>query len=96
LVGNALRYTRNGGISIASVPKNGEVDVVVKDTGIGIVEERLAHIFEIGTKGAGSPGMGFGLAIAKYLVELQGGYIDVKSTVGKGTEVTVTLSKAGP
>ena len=91
LISNALRYTRDGEISIASAQKGADIEVVVRDTGRGIPPEKLARIFEAGEKEAGSPGMGFGLAIARYLIELQGGRIRVESTVDKGTAVIFTL-----
>ena len=67
-VRKALRYTRTGGVTISSFQWEAEVEIVVQDTGLGIVVDKLARIFEPGTKEAGSPGMGFGLAIAKYLI----------------------------
>lgn len=94
LLSNALRYTRDGEISIASSKRGSNVEVVVKDTGRGILPAKLARIFEPGQKGVGSPGMGFGLAIAKYLLELQGGSIRLESAVEKGTTAIFTLPSA--
>jgi signal transduction histidine kinase len=93
LVGNALRYTRNGRVTIYGFQKNAEVEVVVEDTGIGIVTEKLSSIFEPGIKEANSPGLGFGLAIAKYLMNAQRGRIKIESTLGKGSTITLTLPK---
>ena len=94
LVGNALRYTPGGEVSVTSTQKGEEVEIAVQDTGMGIVAERLKRIFEPGEKDISSPGMGFGLAITKHLVELQGGRVRIESTLGKGTTVTFTLRKA--
>jgi len=93
LIGNALRYTQDGEITIASSQQGDDVEVVIRDTGRGIIPEKLALIFEPGEKEKSSPGMGFGLAIAKYLVELQGGRIRIESTVDKGTAAIFTLPR---
>jgi signal transduction histidine kinase len=67
--------------------------VSVSDTGAGIREENLALLFTpfFTTK---SKGLGLGLAICKRLVEAHGGRIDVKSKVGEGTTISVTLPLA--
>jgi signal transduction histidine kinase len=83
LISNALRYTTNGEITITSAQKEVGIEVVVQDTGRGIRPERMARIFETGEKESSSPGMGFGLAIAKYFVELQGEHIRIESTIDK-------------
>jgi len=93
LTSNALRYTRDGEITIASSQKGDDIEVVVQDTGRGILPEKLARIFEPGEKESSSPGMGFGLAIAKYLVERHGGHIRIESTVDKGTSVIFMLPR---
>lgn len=96
LVGNALRYTRFGGVTVCSSQRETDIEILVEDTGLGIINEKLRQIFERGMKEPGSPGMGFGLAIAKYLVEAQGGRIKVESTIGTGTTMRFTLPKAVP
>jgi hypothetical protein len=88
LTSDALRYSRDGEVTIASSPKGADVEVVVQDTGRGILPEKLARIFAVGEKEPGSPGMGFGL-----LVELQGGRIRIESTVEKATAVIFTLPR---
>lgn len=100
LIENAIKYTPAGGAVrvAASTLDNGQISVVVSDTGIGIAEEDLPIIFEkfgqirTGHMQAHS-GAGIGLAIAKSLVELLDGEIRLESEVGKGTIVTVTFSK---
>ena len=67
---------------------------IIKDLGIGIAEEELEHIFESFYRGAnarGTKGTGLGMSIVKRCIELQNGKIDVKSELGKGTEVNVIL-----
>lgn len=91
LVGNALKYTPEGGrVSISVQPSSAAVDVSVADTGAGISKEALPHIFDRfykadpgDTKGNGS--MGLGLAIAKRILELHGSEIRVVSEEQRGT-----------
>jgi PAS domain S-box-containing protein len=100
LVGNAIKFTRAGGIRVTVM--QGEADdqrvklcFSVRDTGIGIPADRLPSIFEPFTQvervGAMS-GTGLGLTISGQLVELMGGRIRVKSTVGSGSVFHVDLA----
>ena len=97
LVDNALKYTPPGGrveVQVAAV--NGEVEVVVNDTGKGIRPEDLPHVFERfyrsdRSRTRGSGGTGLGLAIAKHIVEAHGGRISVSSRPNEGTTFTVTI-----
>lgn len=92
LIANALRYTTNGGsIRVQCAWKAENIEVVVSDTGRGIAEQDLPHIFERYTKSSDSRGSGLGLAIAKDLVEAHGGTITAQSEVGQGTTITFTL-----
>ena len=103
LASNAITYTEEDGqvdISVKELekfPNNFAVyQFVVKDTGIGISKEFLAHIFdpferEKNTTFSGIHGTGLGLTIAKNLVDMMGGDIQVDSTPGKGSTFTVTL-----
>ncbi len=101
LLGNAIKFTIEGKISVVAYPENqvaGHVDlmVVVSDTGIGIPDDKLEHIFEDFTQ-AGSDtsrkfgGTGLGLSIVKKLVELHNGKISVISELKKGTEFTCRI-----
>ena len=90
LLGNALRYTPAGSITVRAWTEAGKVWVAVRDTGPGIAPEDLPHVFErfwradrARTRHSG--GSGLGLAISRRLVELQGGEIFVESSVGVGT-----------
>jgi len=95
LVSNAIKFTKIGEIVITVKRMSLRDDqvklvITVQDTGIGIPENALAHLFDSFTQADGSTtrkygGTGLGLAISKHLVELMGGTIDVKSTPGKGT-----------
>jgi signal transduction histidine kinase len=102
LAANALQYTPDGGqVSIAARQKDGEIQISVQDTGIGIPPEHLSHIFErfyrvdkSRSRQAGS-GSGIGLTIARALVEAQGGRIWVESQgSGRGSTFTFTLPVA--
>lgn len=102
LAGNAAKFTEKGMIAITVGGKETDHDTVkvvltVKDTGIGIEEEKLKTIFERFEQAEDSVtrkygGTGLGLAIVKDLVELQNGSITVKSKPGEGTEFTIELS----
>ena len=95
LVGNAIKFTEKGGVTIkvASVMNDGnnmELLFSVTDTGIGIAKDKLDYIFDMFTQETSSTtrkfgGSGLGLAICKKLVELQGGSIHVESEPGKGS-----------
>ena len=97
LLDNALRYTPAGGqISLTAGITADGVEMVVKDTGPGIPQEDLDHLFERFYRGDKSRqreegGSGLGLAIAKSLVESQGGEIRVESKPGEGAAFIIEL-----
>jgi signal transduction histidine kinase len=98
LVDNAVKFTAAGSIEIRTEEKEGRIDCGVRDTGIGIAPEDIPKIFDRFTQfgrkdGPGEKGTGLGLSIVKGLVEVHGGEIQVKSEVGKGTEVTFSLPR---
>src|SRR4030042_547425 len=100
LLYNALKHTPSGGKVgiLARQPHPNFVEIAVTDTGPGIPGEQLRHVFErfyradpsTGKAGAGT-GTGLGLAIARQIVRAHGGDINIKSTLGKGTEFLVRL-----
>jgi signal transduction histidine kinase len=102
LVSNAVKYTPAGGsvtVTVRCLP--GQAQVEVADTGIGIPEEALAHLFvefyrAPNAKALSEVGTGLGLAIVKDLVERYKGRIEVRSTVGQGSAFTVTLPLIQP
>jgi len=96
LVGNAIKFTDAGEVSIAAGARNGHFAVSVTDTGPGIPLDQQDRIFEqfhqvdsSNTKAKG--GTGLGLAIAKQIVEMHGGRIWVQSTLGKGSTFQMEL-----
>jgi len=97
LVTNAIKYNKQKGtVAIALSMENNNLTLTVSDTGIGMSEDELAHIFDRyyrGTKAAEAPegGLGLGLSITKESVELLGGTISVSSAQGEGTIFTVRL-----
>ena len=102
LTGNALQYTPEGGrVTILAKRIDGEVQIAVRDTGIGIPPEHLAHIFDrfyrvdkSRSRQAGG-GSGIGLTIARALVEAHGGRIWVESAgEGRGSTFSFTLPAA--
>ncbi|WP_019029155.1 two-component regulator propeller domain-containing protein [Colwellia piezophila] len=96
LVGNAIKFTEQGLITVSATTENGWIKVKVTDTGIGIPEDRLTSIFASFEQGEGVGsrvygGTGLGLAVSKKLVELHGGVLAVESILGKGSSFSFTL-----
>ncbi|HEY9617430.1 MAG TPA: HAMP domain-containing sensor histidine kinase [Microcoleaceae cyanobacterium] len=102
LVGNAVQYTlANGQIAVELRPirrgGNSAFQATIQDTGIGIPAEALPHVFDRfyrvdpARSQTATKGSGLGLAIAQVIVDKHQGLIQVNSTVGKGTTVTVVL-----
>ena len=103
IIGNSLKYTPAGGkitIDIREIPFDREnyiaYKIVVEDTGIGMSEDYLPHIFEEFSREHTSTeskvvGTGLGLPIVKALIDLMGGTIEIESEVGKGTKTTVMI-----
>lgn len=95
LIGNAIKFTPEGGTvtARAEVVDATEIAVTVADTGVGIPADHLAHIFDRFWQGPTGTrnGTGLGLSICRGLVERSGGRIWADSTVGIGTKVTFTL-----
>ena len=94
---NAIESMDNGGnltVTLAKNSKKNGIEIKVSDTGAGIAEDDLSHIFDpyFTTKASGT---GLGLAIAYNIMEAHGGEITIESRLGKGTEVTIFLSYAG-
>lgn len=100
LVDNALRHTPPGGdVELsARVESETSVSIAVADTGVGIAEEAIPHLFDRYYKSdrpGAQGGTGLGLAIARELVRAQGGEIQVSSEQGEGTTFRVILRRAG-
>lgn len=96
LVGNAIKFTKEGTIRLFVKPSGNLVEFHIQDTGIGISEDRLDKIFEPFTQADVSMsrrfgGTGLGTTISKQLVELMGGKIWVTSKIGKGSDFYFAL-----
>ena len=103
LLSNAVKFTpEGGGIQVACSADPEGVTVEVRDSGIGIAQEFLPHVFDRFRQGDSQTtrrhgGLGLGLAVARHIVERHGGTIAASSDgAGKGTTVTVRLPLAAP
>lgn len=96
LLSNAFKFTFEGEIDVALHAEQDHLLLAVRDTGIGIPAAELPHIFERfhqvqGARSRTYEGSGIGLSLVQELVRLHGGTLGVTSTVGQGTQFTVTL-----
>ncbi|MCL4417114.1 MAG: ATP-binding protein [Actinobacteria bacterium] len=100
IVDNAIKYTPNKGlVSIALYKRNKRAILEIKDTGAGISEKELPHVFERfyrGSKTTKTLGSGLGLAIAQGIIQAHKGLIKIVSKVGKGTSVIISLPLVNP
>jgi signal transduction histidine kinase len=101
LLSNAVKFTPDGGrVDLSARLVDHEVQVAVRDTGIGIAPEDRAYVFDefrqVGQGTAKSEGTGLGLALTKRFIELHGGRIRVESEGGVGTTFTFTLPLKRP
>jgi signal transduction histidine kinase len=101
LLSNAVKYTpRQGLVEVLVSSDDHEVYVQVRDSGVGIAQEVLPHIFERFRQGDAGPtrehgGLGLGLAIVRHLVEAHGGTVSAESAgVGRGATFIVALPLA--
>ena len=94
LVVNAIRYTKQGEIGIGAQPRGSYLAISVSDTGTGIPQEYLPHIFDkfVQVPGVATGGAGLGLAISRLIVEGHGGQISVQSELGQGSTFTFTFT----
>jgi signal transduction histidine kinase len=100
LVGNAIKFTRQGEVHVSVRVAGERCLVVVRDTGIGIPDEHLVGIFDMFRQVDNSDsrehgGVGLGLYIVRKLAEQIHATLDVRSTVGIGTTFTLSLPCAG-
>jgi PAS domain S-box-containing protein len=96
LLSNALKFTLQGRVSVEVSPHAQSVDVRIEDSGVGMSQETLSHVFDRffrakEAQGRTFEGTGIGLALVKELVEIHGGKIHVESELGKGSVFTVTV-----
>jgi len=97
LLDNAIKYTQpDGKVTVQGGPANGQARVTVADTGIGIPADHLPHVFDRfyrvdPSRSPDTDGTGLGLAICRSIAEAHGGHIEIGSTFGSGTHVTLAL-----
>jgi signal transduction histidine kinase len=103
LLGNAVQYSGSGGairVRVGASTDQHTVSLAVEDENRGIPADELAHVFDFGFRGAAAreaalPGLGIGLWVCRELAGRSGGSIVIRSEVGAGATVTVTLPAAG-
>jgi len=101
LVGNALKYTLEGGrVVVAASVEKGQLTIAVSDTGLGIAPEEIERVFEkfyrsTNPLAAKITGSGLGLPIAREVARLHGGDVTLESELGKGSTFTLTLPVGG-
>lgn len=96
LLANALKFTKHGGIEVATEIQDQSFRLTVSDTGIGIKEDQLPHIFDRFRQADGSEsreyaGSGIGLALVKEIADLHGGSVTAHSRLGEGTTFRLTI-----
>ncbi|MDX9923322.1 MAG: HAMP domain-containing sensor histidine kinase [Ignavibacteriaceae bacterium] len=96
LIDNAIKYTNQGGVYIGSLIVDQKVNLIVKDTGIGIEKSQIERVlapFNQEIEGYTRPyeGVGLGLTIASKLTKLMGGDFKIESEKNKGTSITITF-----
>ena len=103
LIDNALKYTPPGGaIDIAVTEDDEEIVLTVRDTGVGISEELLPHVFDVFVQASttldrSQGGLGIGLALVRRLVELHGGSVSASSAgAAAGSTFEIRLPRAAP
>lgn len=98
LLSNAIKYNRpNGSVLLRAEVQENEVMVIIQDTGIGIPDEALPHLFQkfyrVREHETRASGTGLGLSISKQIVQGHGGRIEVKSKMGVGTVFMIYLPR---
>jgi len=101
LIDNALKYTSRGGkVTVRSGREDAEIRVSVSDTGIGMPENEIPHIFNrfyrVDEEHARAAGTGLGLSITQWIINANDGKIHVKSKIGEGSEFIVVFPAEAP
>lgn len=97
LVGNAIKYTDTGSVTVALAVVDGRMTVSVTDTGCGMTDDEQQRVFNAFTRlpnAQGKEGVGLGLSIAREIVDRLGGNIRLASKKGRGTKFTVNIPVA--
>ena len=95
ILNNAFKYSPDGGdISMQAASKENTIDIIVHDEGIGMTEDQIESIFDRfyrADKSGNIPGSGLGMSLVKEIVNIHGWDIEIESTMGKGTAVTIRI-----
>ncbi len=96
IIGNAIKYSHDGSkVTVQVEKKENDLLILIKDTGIGVSEEDIPHIFDGFYRGksgqAAASGHGIGLAVSRQIIEAHNGSISVESELGKGTTFVISL-----
>ncbi len=92
LISNSIKFTPPGGaISIEAERREGELSLIVADTGIGIPQSEQARVLEKFERGTQQSGAGLGLSLVKSLMDLHGGTVTIESASGRGTRIICRL-----
>lgn len=98
LFGNALRYTEDDGeITITADESDECITITFSDTGCGIAEKDISHLFDLfyrGTNSRREQGLGIGLSVVKDIVDLHGWNIAIRSELGKGSDFIIRIPKS--
>lgn len=98
LLGNALRYTEDDGeITITADESDECITITFSDTGCGIAEKDISHLFDLfyrGTNSRREQGLGIGLSVVKDIVDLHGWNIAIRSELGKGSDFIIRIPKS--
>ncbi len=100
VVGNAIKFTSKGSVSVRVDPRDGGVSIAISDTGPGIApkdhEAIFREYFQTGDVRRQRVGTGLGLAITRRLVQMHRGFIDLRSQLGRGSLFTIVLPSHAP
>ena len=95
LIGNAIKYTDRGSVTLRCMKEDAALAIFIEDTGIGIPADKLERIFDeyyqVDTHGTKRMGVGLGLAIVKEVARLLGFTVQIASRVGEGTQALVRI-----
>ena len=100
ILNNAVKFTpMNGSIKVEATENGNNIDISIKDSGVGIPEDKIDILFDIGTNVTtpgteNEKGTGLGLIICKEFAEKNGGDIEVKSEKGNGSEFIISIPKS--
>ncbi|MGL6195245.1 MAG: ATP-binding protein [Thermoguttaceae bacterium] len=98
IIGNAIKFTSTGGVTLTVQANDTSLMFIVADTGLGIKEEDIPKLFDVFTQvdhqnTSSVIGTGLGLSICKSIIELMHGTIEISSVYGKGSEFAVSIPK---